>query len=474
MNKISQGQRAAQTQVQKQIQKLSQVQIQGISFLGMNSLDLRDEIYKAAAENPALKIKADRYKAGDSDKFQHAMENTEDYSETLQEHLLHQLKMMNLTEDEFQVSEKLIYNLDENGTYGSNLAPEFLLDKSNPRQTPALLQKCIQRIQQMDPVGTCCRTLEESLFVQACVNADAPVLALFLLDGRLELLNPPEVSRVLEKVVAFRKEWHKKAFAGELAIDGLELDEDVVEEAIHYILQLNPRPAQGYLKDTTSVYEQPDVVVKILKVAGKIAENDYSRGLVRAEGDFHFQIKYASGVLPEVVINEDFVQVNQKDVEKYRRECIQKATEFVNNLKFRENTIILQACAIVNAQKEFFQTGTASLASLTRRQVAAELNIHESSVSRTSNKKNSKYFQTEYGLYPASYFFTSSVKSSSGTKISSNEIRRRIQELINSSSTPLSDAVLTERLNSLGINISRRTVNKYRNQLDLPNKYGRK
>ena len=241
---------------------------------------MREEILKNVNENPALEIVYDplttfqnhRQKESYSEKinyggtqtadaYQQVLESQENRGQTLQQHLMEQLNMTNVSPDEYELSQKLIYNLDSNGCYGSKLAPETLLNKARPVQNLKMLEKCIKRIQQMDPIGTCCKNLEESLFVQACVNADAPVLALFLLDGRLELLNPPEVSRVLEKGVAFRKEWHKKAFAGELAIDGLELDEDVVEEAIHYILQLNPRPAQGYLKDTTSVFEQPDVVL---------------------------------------------------------------------------------------------------------------------------------------------------------------------------------------------------------------------
>lgn len=459
-----------QSQRQKQIQKLSQVQIQGISFLEMNSLDLRSEIYKAVAENPALKIVSDKFKKGDSEKLQRALENTEDYSETLQEHLLHQLMSMKLSEDEISLSEKLIYNLDENGFYGSSLAPEFLLDKKRPLQTSSLLKKCIERIQQMDPVGTCCKNPEESLFVQAKINGDAPELVLFILDGHLDFLNPPEPVRILEKLEKYLENWHKKAFAPKIILDDVELSEEEVENALKYVLHLNPRPAQGYIKDTSSVYEKPDVVVEICTVGGRIIQNDYSRGLVRGNDNVHFQIKYASGILPDVTINQKFLgteksDAESKEMEKYRNECIQKANEFLNNLKFRENTIILQACAIVNAQRQFFLTGTAPLESLTRRQIAKELNIHESSVSRTSNKKNSKFFQTEYGLLPASYFFVSGVSSSDNQKVSSSVVKQEIKKLLEESGNSISDQKITDILNSKNIKISRRTVNKYRNQM---------
>lgn len=469
-----------QSQSQKQIQKLSQVQIQGINFLEMDSLDLRNEILKAVNENPALKIVSDTYTAKKnseaSDAYQKAIESTADYDETLQEHLLHQLNSMNLSEDEYLVSEKLIYNLDENGLYGSRLAPEFLLDPTRTFQTPALLQKCISLVQQMDPVGTCCKTPEESLYVQAKIRGDASDLTLFLLDGHLEFLNPPEPSKVIKKLQDFQNEWHSKAFAPQLIIDEIELSVDEVNKAVKYILSLNPRPAQGFVVDSSADYNRPDVVVSITKVQGRLVENDYSRGLVTGDEKVHFQVKYASGVLPEVKVDENFLKEadSSAEVKNYRRECILKASEFVSNLKFRESTVVLQACAIVQAQKAFFMTGRGSLAVLTRRQIAKEIGIHESSVSRTSNKRNSKYFQTEYGLFPASYFFTSGVSDVSGSqKVSADFIKQEIKSLLANSIESLSDAKITDMLNNSGISISRRTVAKYRLQLGIANSFER-
>lgn len=472
-----------QKQSQKQVQKFSQVQIQGMSFLEMNSLDLRDEILKAASENPALKIVSDKFAHGGnseaSDKYQKALEATEAYGETLQEHLLHQLYSINLSEDEKELSEKLIYNLDENGFYGSNLAPEFLLNRSRPAQNVAMLNRCMDRIQKMDPVGTCCKNAEESLLVQAKLDDEAPVLALFLLDGHLEFLNPPEPVSILRKVEEFQTAWHKKAFASKLAIDDIDLNEDSVRDALGFIRTLNPRPALGYDTDSGSAYDQPDVVVTIKKVMGKTAQTDYSRGIVEGGKNYYFQVKYASGILPEVKVDGDALPVTSSKTEaaeysQFRKDCIQKATDFVNNLLFRESTIILQACAVVNAQKAFFENGIGPLAALTRRQVAAELGINESSVSRTSNKKNSKFFQTEYGLFPASYFFTYGVSSQNGEgKVSSEAIKQEIKTILSQSGAAVSDAKLAQMLQDRGIKIARRTVAKYREQLGIKNSYTR-
>ena len=216
---MAQLQSQRQSQSQKQIQKMSQVQIQAMNYLAMTSRDLRQEIFKTVEENPALEIVSDPKKhlreeystrtssaAGlASDSNQLALEAQADRGESLQQHLMDQLDLMKISRDEYELSQKLIYNLDENGCYGSMLAPESLLDKNRPAQNKKMLDRCIDRIQRMDPIGTCCRTLEESLFVQARIAGDAPPLALFILDGQLELLSPPQPDRVLKNLKEYLK-----------------------------------------------------------------------------------------------------------------------------------------------------------------------------------------------------------------------------------------------------------------------------
>jgi len=243
-----------QNQVQKQSQKLSQRQIQAINMLSMSSRDLKAEILKALEDNPALEIIPDRKGRSDSsyngesrtsvnsDVYQQTLESTESYGETLQQHLVSQLDMMKTSPDEYDLTKRLIYNLDKNGCYGGMLAPESLIDKNRPLQNKRMLEHCISLIQQMDPVGTCCKTPEESLFVQAKIKGDASPLVLFILDGNLELLNPPEPDKVCRKVIDFRNKWHKKSFSSALIIDDLVLTPELAEKAIEYILKLKTGP----------------------------------------------------------------------------------------------------------------------------------------------------------------------------------------------------------------------------------------
>ncbi len=490
----------SQSQQQRQTYKLAQKQIQALRLLASGNLELRDEIFKAANENPALEIVSDPLAAAvspaaksgsaefsgrtslsgqeKSDAYQQALENTEDRSESLQEHLIHQLNSMRLSPDEYALSRALIFNLDQNGCYGSMLAPETLIDKRRPLQTKQMLERCMDRIQRMDPVGTCCRTPEESLFVQAKINGDAPPLALFLLDGHLELVNPPVPEKILKKINLFRAEWHKKSFAPELPIDSVKITEESVKAALSYILGLNPRPAAGFRSEPSGQeFDAPDVVLTITRIYGRSADDDFSRGIVSCDKNSYFQVKYASGMLPEIRIAPDFLKFKgdgkDKNMQKMRRTFLASAKDFIDSLKFRESSIVFQGCDIVSRQKEFFVSGPGHILPLTRRQIALDLGLSASTVTRTAGKRNSRYFQTDWGLFPASYFFSSGVNSegSGDKKISAESIKIRIQKIIGETEEckkkPLSDLELTEILNRQGIKIARRTVAKYRAQAGI-------
>ena len=467
-------------QVQKQIQKLSQVQITALNYLSMSNETLRNEIYRAVSDNPALEIVKepvivsfggrDSYstfyrKSEAADKFQQIIENQESYGESLQTHLLHQLNSMNLSKDETLLCRRLIYNLDKNGFYGSMISPETFLPKKNHIAEHELLDRCLKIVQSLDPVGTCCRTPEESLLVQAKLSDSADPLSVFILDGHIDFLDPPVPEKICRKLLDFRQNWHKKAFAAALPIDSIDINEENVSASLKFILSLNPHPAQGYTVDAGVDTGHPDVVLTVAKEEGS-AVDDYSKGIVALNSDYHFQIKYASGALPELRISPEFMM---------DKENVAKAQTLINILKFCESTIVLQGCAIVHSQKRFFAKGPGNLGVLTRRQIAHELGIHESTVSRTTAKNGSKYIQTEWGLFPASYFFTSGVANRDGSKkISSERIKQKMNDILSEPGNEnLSDQKLCEMLNQKGAKIARRTVAKYRAQLGLKNSYKR-
>ena len=267
-----------QNQIQKQIQRMSQRQIQAVNMLAMSTKDLREEIYKTAQENPAIEIVKDSFSAQrdyySSKDAQAALEANEDRRETLQQHLMSQLNMSKVTSDEYEICQKLIYNLDKNGCYGSMLAPKTLLDKTRPLQTDELLQKCIERIQRMDPIGTCCSSPEESLYVQAKINGDASDLTMFFLEkDHLELLTPPVPEKILVNLKKYKEKWHSKAFASEIYPDKEEITLDMVKDSLSYILKLNPHPAGEFISDTSkSDFTGPDIVLAVEKKEGHLSD----------------------------------------------------------------------------------------------------------------------------------------------------------------------------------------------------------
>ena len=467
MANIRINQVSSQKQSLRQRQRFSQQQIRAMRMLKMSTADLREEIYKEVSENPALEIVRDNNNRSDlprSAVTQQILENSEDNTETLQQHLMHQLNSINLSDDEYTLSQKLIYNLDENGCYGSLLSPETLIDKTRPLQTREMLQRCIERIQRMDPVGTCCRTPEESLLVQARISGHADDLSLFILDSHLDFLNPPEPLKILHKLNEYKEAWHKKAFAPEIPLDKITLNQAAVEEALRFILTLNPRPAQGYSVESGPEYEKPDVILTVTRQEGKLASDEVWHGLVSGDDKYHFQVKYASGILPELRLAPDYT---------FDKENLALAKDFIANLAYRENTFVLQCCYIVKNQLNFFLNGPGNLNVLTRRSLANMLGVSESTVSRISARNNSKYIQTEFGLFPISYFFTSGVASEDGKeKVSAEKIQKRMMELTEEN-PELSDLELTTRLNEEGIKIARRTVAKYRAKIGIKNSYYR-
>ncbi len=460
-----------QNQKQKQNQKISQRQIQAISILSMDSFDLREKILKEVNENPALEIVSDplssdnfsstNNKSGDI--LQATLEAKENDRETLQQHLMNQIRLSKLSQDEIELCQKLIYNLDKNGFYGSKLSPQTFLDKTRPVQNQKMLENCMNLIQHLDPIGTCCKNTEESLLVQAKIKGNASPLVLFILEGHLDFLSPPIPEKIAKNIISYKNDWHSKQFSSELPIDSIKIDENSAKEALDFILQLNPHPAENYESDTSQAEENfPDVILKVSKEKGFIFSDEFESGKISSGKDFYFQVKYASGILPEIRISKDF---------SFDKQYLERAKTFVENIKFRENTIALQGCAIVSAQKDFFEKGPNFLKPLLRKQIAQELGIHESTVSRLSAKKNSKYLQCDWGILPMSYFFGNGLDMANGEeKISSQVIKNKIVELTESNQN-ISDSELTKLLNEMGIKIARRTVAKYRQQAGIRNSY---
>jgi RNA polymerase sigma-54 factor len=490
--------------VQIQTQRMSQQQILSLNLLAMGSSDLREAIYKKVAENPALEIVKDAFAAGPastvktaadhfsdntrygsssaqgaaaSDSFQAALESEPDMRISLQDHLEMQFNAMKHRDAENIVGLRLIHNLDRSGFH--LLAPVSLLDKSDPDQTPELLAKCIDCIQRLDPVGTCCSGISESLLVQARLRENPPRAALFLLDGHLNFLDPPQPAKVFKKIAAFvHDRTNLTFFTGaetneleQIKENGFSLEE--IEDAIKFIRSLDPYPARNF-GSNVSFYIAPDVYVTKIPVADEI--DDDERGIVATTEPFCFKISLAKETVPQVGISAEFKNYLSGAAggsdRKFAATSVRDAKVFIESIQYRDSTIAKACTAIVRAQVAFFSHGPRYLVPLRQRDIAELIGVHETTVSRMASEK---YLQCEWGLFKIGYFFTNAV-SEGDHELSKEAVKFEILKILKNQAEgekPFSDQKIADCLCEQGISIARRTVAKYRAELALQSSYSR-
>ncbi len=495
--------RQTQTASQVQVQRMSQKQIFALNLISMNGQELRDEIYRFADENPALEIMESSFSEGVkkvslkntdfssvhtgfssasgnsmSDNFQKMIESSPDGPESLSEHLLSQVRMSRLSEEEEVLCRKLIENLDENGWH--ILSPESIVDENGFRYKKEFLESCIKKVQSLDPVGLCCMNIEESLEVQAALRDDADVLSLFILHGRLELLSPPDPSRVLKKLNELVLQMEKMSFmTGGMVLDKGLLTLENVRRSINFIKSLDPHPAQGFSAEDRSLYVFPDCLVKVEE--GALESSDFEGGLVAcglfaadetSERQVHFRLSLQKNLLPSYRLSPSFAD----DFRGLRK----NAQDFIESIEFRNAAVLRTFSILVSLQQDFFLYGPERLRPLTQKKLAGLAGVHESSISRFAD---SKYLRCDFGTFPVKYFFTSGIEKkvkvlddSSDTKVSSNAVKIAIQKIIaerTDGEKRLSDQKISELLAEKGFKVARRTVAKYRQSLDIDSSYTR-
>ncbi len=487
----------SQRQNQSQVQVMSQAQIQSLDILSMAGDDLRTAVYKEVQENPALVITKDAAGgnvhlrkgpvetsrlgssgaagAQESDRHQAALEACADTRISLQDYLLSQLHVLELSPREMDLGERLIGNLDSRGFH--ILAPVSLLGKDSAGDGAELLKKLIPLIQKFDPPGCCCKDTEESLLVQARQRRDAPLFALFLLDGHFDFLNPPKPSSIVRKAQGFFVA-QSKLFGAQDDSDweGMEINEAAAEEALSFIRSLDPFPARDYSSNETH-YVAPDVYVEAVSDEDVDAlSEDFSKGIV-VQGGKVWQVRLASGDIPSVAINPSYMKFSGDDKDAVISGGIRRAKEFISALEGRQDTLLRGSCMIVKKQYEFFESGPGHLSAFRQKDVASVLGVHETTVSRMAG---SKYLQCHWGLFPLKYFFVNSVgadEAGGGEGTSRDKVKAEIEKILqdyeakkagpSDHKKKLSDQKISDILAERGMKVARRTVAKYRAELSL-------
>lgn len=359
--------------------------------------------------------------------------------------LLDQLGMLSLDERRFKIAEQVVGSIDDDGYLRRELSSivDDLAFRQNVDATEEEIEDIIKQIQQFDPPGICARDLRECLLLQL----------------NRQLIEGKDVSLAIQVLDKYFEEFTKKHY--EKIQRGLNLTDEDLKNVIGAIIKLNPKPGGniGEINKAES-YIVPDFF--ILNNNGKLELTLNSRNapdLRISEGYRDMLKEYDKGSKKDKRQKEAVIFIKQK---------IDSARWFIDMIKQRQHTLLSTMSAIMNYQEEFFLTGDqTNLKPMILKDIAEITGLDISTVSRVAN---SKFVQTEFGTYRLKFFFSESLSTDSGEEVSTREVKKILSDLIEGEDKkkPLSDERLTELLQEKGYNIARRTVAKYREQLNIP------
>lgn len=467
--------------------KMNPQMFQSLKLMELPVMDLREKIVQELERNPALEVLEDRsivslddaaiqpqeeddyfeatsdsgfIKQGGqaaADEQRRFIEGVLSRPETLQEHLLWQLQLEPVDDELRTIAEVLIQNLDEDGFHKE--PPETLF-----RQRDVRIDEALRLVRNLDPVGCCVSNYHESLKVQAGLLPDAI----------------PEIEEALNHLDLFEKE--KFAELGRI----MNRDEDDVRWFYEIIKGLSPFPGRQFALAEVR-YVVPDI--QIVRDEGEfvIILNEEE---IPVLGISPFFMKIATSRKTKKSGTPDDAQSGTPDdddeesagieaagtvsrpARDFARENIKEARWFIHSVNLRNHTLLRVTRAILEFQRPFFINGPKYLAPLTLGDIAKELGVHDTTVSRIAH---SKYIQTEWGIFELRYFFTNSISGtgSGGSQYSKEGVKATIQELVSVENRTLTDQEITGILAQRGITLARRTVSKYRKELDLGSSYTR-
>lgn len=481
---------------QKLLQKLSPQQIQLMKLLQVPTANLEERIKEEMEENPALELSDDghdenltedmRDEFDSSDEEEFELDGSEDEYENIDiseyvqdedevgdyrlkddnypeleegksiphkvessfhETLIEQLGMLKLSEEQQKIAEQIVGSIDEDGYLRRET--ESIVDdlafRQNIQVTSAEIEQLIRMIQLFDPAGIAARDLRECLLLQ--------------LNRKLTHTDDPSIVTAIRILEKYFEEFTKKHYEKIQRV--LNLTDEDLREAIGQVLKLNPKPGGNVGElNTGETYMIPDFF--IFNNAGKLELTLNSRNapdLRVSEGYRDMLRDYEKGSKKDK---------RQKEAVMFIKQKIDAAKWFIDAIKQRQNTLLVTMGAIMEHQREFFTTGDeTTLKPMILKDIAGDTDLDISTVSRVAN---SKFVQTEFGTYRLKFFFSESLSTESGEEVSTREVKKILSDLVEAESKkkPLSDERLTELLQEKGYNIARRTVAKYREQLNIP------
>jgi RNA polymerase sigma-54 factor len=471
-----------QHQELKQSQRLSPLQMQMIKLIELNSIELEDRIKQEVEENPALEtsdtdasnetgdeIGTDEddflsqddiilgdylseddipdYRLNESSKKNEPNFVEINYSDeqSLHELLLAQIYLLNLDKRKQTIAEYIVGNLDENGYLLRDLhaISDDLLFQQQIEVTPLQMEDVLYEIQDLDPAGVGARDLQECLILQ--------------LERREQT---PTVTLAKEILSNYFDEFSSKHY--DKIIRQLNIPQDELRNVVNEIISLNPKPGNtlGSNMETAMNNITPDFIVESYNGEISIYLNNSNIPILKVNRNF-------SEMLQGYEQNKDGMSSDDKQAVLFMKQKIDSAKWFIDAIKQRQNTLQRTMEAIVSIQYNFFLTeDETQLKPMILKDVSERTGFDISTISRVSN---SKYVQTNTGVYPLKFFFSEAMQTNDGEDISSREIKAILKESVDNENPdkPLTDEQLTNILNQKGYLIARRTVAKYREQLNI-------
>jgi RNA polymerase sigma-54 factor len=473
---------------QKLLQKLSPQQIQMIKLLEIPTLQLEQRIKKELEENPVLEEGAEerenteqegleeeigKENDKDQDRDEFSLEDylededipsyrlsTRNYSKddrkeeipfsggmSFHEHLEAQLGLRELSEEQEILATYILGNIDEDGYLRRklNAIVDDLAFSMNITTNEDQLHEILKVIQDFDPTGVGARDLQECLLLQIeAKNQKSPATSL---------------ARKILKY--YFDEFTKKHY--EKIITRLNITEEQLKEALEEILKLNPKPGSSFSDPQNKSIQHivPDFVLDNSDGELQLSLN------ARNVPDLRISQTY-SEMLKSYSASKNNATREQRDAITFVKQKLDSAKWFIDAIRQRQNTLMLTMNAIINYQHEYFLEGDDKLLRpMILKDIADITGLDISTISRVAN---SKYIQTHFGIFPLKYFFSEGLQTDSGEEVSTREIKKILQECIGAEDKrkPLTDERLAEILQEQGYQIARRTVAKYREQLNIP------
>jgi RNA polymerase sigma-54 factor len=470
---------------QKLLQKLSPQQIQMIKLLEVPAIQMEQRIKKELEENPALEEGADeeeiRTEEQEEDQIEEKDKDQEEFTlddyiddddipeyrlqaknyskdddkrmeipfsagSSFHEYLESQLILRDLSEKQKTLGEHILGNIDEDGYLRRELSNivDDLAFKQNVTTTEEELDEVLAIIQDLEPAGVGARTLRECLLLQI-VKRDQ---------------SASEVELSYKILDQYFEEFSKRHY--DKIVSRLNITEEELKSAIAEILKLSPKPGSAFGDSYSKSAQQiiPDFILELSEDGFDLHLNSRNLPELRPSKSYNEMLHTYS--------REKGNKKEMKEAVQFVKQKIDSAKWFIDAIKQRQNTLLLTMNAILKYQEEYFIDGDETkLKPMILKDVAEMTGLDISTVSRVAN---SKYIQTHFGIFPLKFFFSEGLRTDSGEEVSTREIKRILQDCIDNEKKrrPLTDEKLTDILQEKGYQIARRTVAKYREQLNIP------